>query len=442
MAPVARVCGRWAWVPAPARIPTLAVTLVVIGIFAVRPAAVDARWVTRAPMQEARQEVSVAALSGEVYVAGGFRQDGSTVATVEVYEIAADRWRFAEPLPVPLDHAAAAVAGGKLYVLGGFLGGAAADVTLEYDPTTNRWTAKAPMPTPRGALAAAVIEGKIYAVGGARSGSSVGDLAAYDPGQDRWQPLPPMPTARDHLGAGAIGGRLYVVGGRNQGTLTLDALEAFDPPSGAWSRRAPMPTGRSGIGAAVVGDRLFVFGGEGNARDPRGIFREVQAYDPAADTWTSEPPMLTPRHGIGAAGQLADIYIPGGATVQGFGVTDTHEVFRVEPTGIVITLAGCQVCAPGDRFAVDVHVANGSGAPLSVEVKVGVRAPDGTPRSVLPSRHLELTLPRGELGPFRVVDLPLPAGLQPGQWQIEGALLEPELGQTLVRESWPFTVLP
>ncbi|MBI3329736.1 MAG: hypothetical protein HYZ81_23895, partial [Nitrospinae bacterium] len=239
------------------------------------PSTTAGSWLGRARMLEARQEVGVAALSGKVYVAGGLRQDGSQASTVEAYDIAADRWQFVQPLPVPLDHPAAAAARGKLYVLGGFLSGVAVGQTLEYDPVANRWTTKAPMPTPRGAPAAAVIEEKVYVVGGFREGLSVSDLAVYDPEADRWEILPAMPTPRDHLGAGAIKGRLYAVAGRNQTSFTLGTLEEFTPATRTWIPRTSMPTPRSGIAAAVVNDQLFVFGGEGNGRDPRGVFPEV-----------------------------------------------------------------------------------------------------------------------------------------------------------------------
>ncbi len=295
---------------------------------------VEATWFMRARLQEARQEVGVAALQEKMYVVGGFRRDGSQANTVEAYEFTADHWQFVQPLPVALDHPAAAAARGKLYVLGGFASGAAVDLTLEYDPQTDRWTAKARMPTRRGALAAAVIEGDVYAVGGFRDGGSVNDLARYDPAIDRWEVLPSMPTPRDHLGAGAIKGRLYAVAGRNNTSFTLGNLEEFDPLTRTWIARVPIPTPRSGVAVAVVNDRLFVFGGEGNVRDPRGVFQEVEAFDPDANRWQSLPPMPTPRHGIGAAVLLSDIFISGGALIQGFGATDVHEVLQVQTAPI------------------------------------------------------------------------------------------------------------
>jgi N-acetylneuraminic acid mutarotase len=192
------------------------------------------------------------------------------------------------------------------------------------------WRRKANMPTSRGAHAAAVIDGKIYVVGG--SGTSAGrgrDFAVYDPATDQWQTLPPMPTSRNHLAAGAVAGKLYVAGGREGGNLTLAVLEEYDPATRQWTRKADMPTGRSGIAGAVVNGLFYVFGGEGNRNHPLGVFEENEAHDPVTNTWRSLQPMPTPRHGINAAVIGNRIYLPGGATVQGFGAVGINEVFIV-----------------------------------------------------------------------------------------------------------------
>ena len=88
--------------------------------------------------------------------------------------------------------------------------------------------------------------------------------------------------------------------------------------------------GRSGIGGAALGGRFYVFGGEGNRANPQGIFDAVEAYDPATDAWLVLSPMRTPRHGINAAVLNGRAYIPGGATVEGFGVTPTNEAYLPE----------------------------------------------------------------------------------------------------------------
>lgn len=86
-----------------------------------------------------------------------------------------------------------------------------------------------------------------------------------------------------------------------------------------------MPSPRAGSAAGVVAGRIIVVGGEGNARRPDGVFVEAEAYDPAADVWRPLPPMLTPRHGTGAAALGPKLYVPGGATRQGFGAVATNE---------------------------------------------------------------------------------------------------------------------
>lgn len=86
-----------------------------------------------------------------------------------------------------------------------------------------------------------------------------------------------------------------------------------------------MPTPRGGAAGAVAEGRLYVVRGEGNPAAASGVFAEVEAYDPETDRWTSLPPMSTPRHGTGAAALLGQIYVPGGATQQGFGAVATHE---------------------------------------------------------------------------------------------------------------------
>ena len=136
-----------------------------------------------------------------------------------------------------------------------------------------------------------------------------------------------MPRRGTTSRAAAPAGRLFAVGGRPPNTLAVN--EAFDPATGSWATRAPLPTGRSGHAGAVVRGCLYVFGGEGNPSTASGVFRENEAYDPRTNTWESLAPMPVPRHGIGAAVIGDRIYLPGGATVQGFGAVATHEVYTV-----------------------------------------------------------------------------------------------------------------
>jgi N-acetylneuraminic acid mutarotase len=280
-------------------------------------------WVPLPPLLEARQELAVAELGGRIYAAGGFRGDGSSANTVEVFDPATVRWSFVAPMPRGVNHPMAAVHGGRLFVFGGDSGGALA-TTQEYDPATNTWGLRANMPTARAAGLAATIGDRIYVAGGSPAGRA---LEAYEPAADRWVALAPMPTARNHLAGGVIAGRFHVVGGRPPDTMSVH--EVFDPATNSWTTASGLPTGRSGHAGAVVRGCLYVFGGEGNPAATNGVFNQNEVYDPRSNAWSSVAPMAVPRHGIGAAVIGTRIYVPGGATVQGFGTVATSDLFEV-----------------------------------------------------------------------------------------------------------------
>lgn len=289
-----------------------------------------------APMQEplpvlpsVRQEHAVVALGGEVYVIGGFTP--GVTSTVEAYDPAAQSWRSVAPLPFALHHVNAAAVSGKLYVAGFYVGGSFNDAggnVYEYDPALDVWTERALMAPgrERASSCVAAFDGKIYLFGGARA-ASVADASFYDVAANTWQELPPLPEPREHCVAGEIGGILYVAAGRSGGIGGFEpSTWAFDPATQTYTERAPIATPRGGVAGAVLGGKLYVFGGEGNGADPSGVFANVEAFDPAANVWEVLPAMLTPRHGLAGAELGGSIYLPGGATTEGFGAVDDHTV--------------------------------------------------------------------------------------------------------------------
>jgi N-acetylneuraminic acid mutarotase len=286
-------------------------------------------WKSLAPLAAGpRQETAVVALGGRIYVLGGFDRQNRVVDIVEAYDPTRDRWEARKPLPMPLHHANAAVVSNKLYVVGALTGMdfRAVGVAYEYDAKADAWTPRTAMPpgTERGAAAVMVVGSRIYVAGGLR-GASVGDFSSYDTATDRWESLPPMPGPRDHLVGGVVKGILFAVGGRGPAVGLTGRVDAFDPSAKTWSVRKAMPTARAGCAAGVIGDRIIVAGGEGNRGRPDGVFVEVEAYDASIDTWKSLPPMLTPRHGTGGMAVGGKLYVPGGATREGFGATAVNE---------------------------------------------------------------------------------------------------------------------
>lgn len=289
-------------------------------------------WSTLAPLPGGpRQECAVVTVDGKVYVLGGFDKGAEVVATVEVYDPEKDAWTNAAPLPAPLHHANAAATGGKIYLLGSLRGDlfSASGESYVYDPGADVWSKVASLPAgrERGGGGVAVIGSHVYLAGGYRGGS-VADVDRYDTSTDSWEALPPLPEARDHLVGAAVKGSFYAIGGRNGGIGELRGqVDRFDPGAGTWGSGAPMLTPRGGAAAGVIDDRVLVVGGEGNKNDPFGVFAQNEAYDPAADAWSSGPPMKPAKHGSGGAVVGGKLYVPGGAKVQAFGATDDVQVF-------------------------------------------------------------------------------------------------------------------
>jgi N-acetylneuraminic acid mutarotase len=296
---------------------------------------VISHWSTRSNLLAANSEMAVAELDGKIYVMGGYPASRVTVAAVQVYDAASNRWSMGAPLPNPLNHQMPATANGRIYVMGGQTDSGSTSFTntvFAYEPATSNWTERARMPTARSSGAAAVIGDLIYVAGGRPPRGQ--DFAVYDTVSNQWTTLPNMPAGRNHLAAAAIDGRVYVVGGRlgaGFATAMTNVLEVFDPGTGLWSTRAPMPTIRGGINGLAVGDRFFVWGGEG----PNGMFGQHEMYVASLNRWYRLESMVVSVHGVtGAAFVNGWIHMPGGGTATGGSSGSTiHQVFSV--TGIV-----------------------------------------------------------------------------------------------------------
>jgi N-acetylneuraminic acid mutarotase len=108
------------------------------------------------------------------------------------------------------------------------------------------------------------------------------------------------------LGVGVVNGILYAVGGGN--TAFVSTVEAYDPAANTWTTKAPMPTERSALAVAVVNGRLYAAAGA-NAYGPVATF---EAYDPATNTWRTKAGMLTARDGVAADVLAGTLYVIGG----------------------------------------------------------------------------------------------------------------------------------
>ena len=296
-------------------------------------------------MSERRNELTAVVLDGKIYAIGGEDKasGGGQKNTAEVYDIAKGEWvGDIKPMPLALDHTAAAVYDGKIYVVGGFLlHKVPTDKVFIYDPQKNKWQEGKSLPSSIGAaLNAQFINGILYVVGGLNSsGVPVNTNYAYNPNTDTWSTRAPMPTARQHLQTAEVDGKLFALGGRilgngvqsedlDEASSNFNRNEMYDPQSDSWTVRQPMLTKRSGFAAVAASDgNIYVFGGEGVGK----VVGSVEKYDPKLDTWTYEKPMPTGRFGLKSVSFNDRIFVLGG---QLFGSSslvplNINEIFHI-----------------------------------------------------------------------------------------------------------------
>jgi len=316
-----------------------------------------------APFPVASEEVYGIAAGGKLYVFGGLGPQWTPKALVYEYDPATGQWTKKKNMPLPSHHVALAELNGKIYVFGGFVKpekGPTAwvpiDNTWEYDPASDSWKALAPLPTKRGSPNAAVVNGKIYVIGGAglhpgskeaavhpaRPHRSLDTNEVYDPATNTWESRQTMPTARNHAAVGVVNNKIYVIGGRVGNAFITRAsntgiVEEYDPATDQWGAlKASMINPRSAAAWGTYKGKIFVAGGEERSTGPwQRTFRAVEAYDPAANSWTILPDMTVPRHGL--AGDIVNgkLHLVSGDIASGGGPgtqidTDVHEVLDLE----------------------------------------------------------------------------------------------------------------
>ena len=113
----------------------------------------------------------------------------------------------------------------------------------------------------------------------------------------------------------------------------------------------------------------------------------------------------------------------------------------VFPT-LTLTLTGCTSCKAGDIFSLNATFMNPAPKPMPVEIKAGVVLPDGTEFNiwVVADKHFTVDLPAGLDVTVELLRVTIPSGLPNGPWGYEGALISPELGRTLSRDTKSFTI--
>lgn len=315
----------------------LMVLMVLLGAVPPAPGAeAQTAWTTIGEMPLERGQTVAVAEGGKIYVLAGSAPGEDATGLLQAFDPGTGTWEDLATMPDVASHAGAAVVGGGIYVVGGFVANVhagAMDRVFRYDIATDTWEARAPLPVPRGSPAVVALDGRIHAVSGRNDSGLVGAHHVYNPTTDRWSEAAPLPVPRDHKGIGVADGRIHVFGGRTGGSSeNTGRHDVYDPARDTWTEAPPVPTPRSGGAAFQVDDLLAFAGGECRSSAASPTFAEVEAWDPRASTWITLPPLPRGLHAFAAAGVDGTAYVIGGRTGCG-GSGATLEILSLERAG-------------------------------------------------------------------------------------------------------------
>jgi len=231
-------------------------------------------WVAAGALPSARESLAAVSSGGNVILLGGWTGSATSdqVSVAAVSDGQLGTWTDGPALPVGLEHHAAVVVDGVLYVIGGDDGAAGRTEVYraELGGSLGAWSETAPLPQPR-VFHAAVAHGDwIYVVGGLQ-GFTTAQPTVYrgEVGGDgeigSWEEARALPDARYAAAALVQDDVLYVLGGAwNGSTATQSGWSAAIEPDGSlgeWYAAMAIPAATLSHGAVLAGDRVVLTGG-------------------------------------------------------------------------------------------------------------------------------------------------------------------------------------
>jgi hypothetical protein len=261
-----------------------------------------------ASLPVALEESAAAVGGGKLYVIGGFDAVGNSLRTVWVFD--GTSWSAGPRLPLGLDHVSATSLDDHVYIAGGHTFGRDSARFFRLDGSS--WVELAPMRHARGGHALVAAMNRLYVIGGNTAAANVAPAEVYDPQTGAWSDLPALPSPRNHVAGFIFGLSVCVAGGRSPATARVDCL---DPGSSTWGRAPDLPQPTSGAGATALEDgRAVILGGQ-DAQETSIVTQFAQLPDPIA--WTTQESMLVPRHGFELALFEGRAWACGGGTLPG-----------------------------------------------------------------------------------------------------------------------------
>lgn len=262
-------------------------------------------WTKAAAHPIARTEEMVATVNGKMYVMGGYVNNKYlSVARMDVYDPAANKWTQLPDMPAKLSHAATVVDGKYIILVGGYTVNSTGTkqvfglkTSYRYNTETGKWDTLQSLPVNRGAGNMVLLDRTLYYMGGfdEKMGdrSEIYTLRLDDPAA-KWTLKGKMPGPNNHFGIVLLNGKIYTMGGQtgNDATAVFKRTSfRYDPANGSWTA-LPLfgDPARSHTWATTIvyKGKIIMFGGEAMGSEinrPKTV-QAVEAYDPASNKWS------------------------------------------------------------------------------------------------------------------------------------------------------------
>jgi hypothetical protein len=297
--------------------------------------------------------VGVQLADGRTLLIGGANAAGGALASCEIYDPTTNSFSATGAMASPrVLHAACRLADGRVMVAGGTntllpdvtsaLAGGLSSVEI-WSPSTGAWTAANPIGGRRIALALTRLpDGQIMASGGIQfapvfgvpNAATVNAVQRWNPANGAWSNGPNMnqPRCGHHTSQALLAdGRVLFTGSYNIPSIATastatpgNGAELFSPATNTWTT-TPMPTARVLHTTTRLGDgRIVVAGGSQGTLVATAPIAGVDVFNPATNTWTTTPPLTSPR-----AGHCAEL-MPDGTLVLFGGQSSSGALTTVE----------------------------------------------------------------------------------------------------------------
>ncbi|XP_050061412.1 kelch-like protein 2 isoform X2 [Aphis gossypii] len=244
-------------------------------------------WVPMADMLIERKYLGVGELNDCIYAIGGNDSDDNTLCSVEVFDVAIQKWRMVTPMNINRSGFGVGVLNDRLYTVGGCDGLNYLKSVECYDPTLDTWTRIANLSICRWGVSVGVLNGVLYAIGGISDDADnfcsdlISDVDTDDSNENSNDDS--NENSNDDLNENSNDDKINDDSKSIDSSHHLRSVEVYRPSDGVWSSIADMNLGRYYPGVVALNGLLYVFGGE---KDKNSNYCTIEVYDPNTNTWS------------------------------------------------------------------------------------------------------------------------------------------------------------